>query len=344
MALPLSEISTTLVAAEIEEVSYDVGTLFCSEKVNQFGFNTNSSWIQIVVWGMNAVNRAKLSPLHPSYVDNPAYRGGYHLGAFKGYDHTWKTYTGSVTMTGEEYTEPLKIRINILPAAAKLEPFPEPIPAIDHTFKIEFARDAGDFGHGTATVVESSIVINYPYYEFDILTSNPPDFATNGKLNIGDKFYIKATHISSPLRRWWDAGYVGQVEFTVPNTAYTEVTSLQNRTFIALKQTSPTVFNNYLVKVDLFADLYTPKTVVVKSQISLSSDYTTDVYEKTESKYIARNTTPGTQTLVASLEFDYNATNIKNKTTVGQTVYGRLYIDGVLHLNFSTTVQSTMPL
>ncbi len=345
-ALPLSEISTSLVASAISEASNDVGTLFCSTKVNPFGFNIPfSSNMQTLLFGMSAANRAKLSPAHPDYVVNPSYRGGYHLGAFRGYDHTWKAYTGSIrdTLDGSEYTEPVTVRINIIPAGAMLEDFPEPVPAIDHVFKIEYARTLADFTHSTSVVLEASKTINYPYYEFDINPLTPPDFSTNGKLNVGDTFYIKVTHLSSPERRWWN--FESQtMGFVVPNTAYTETITLENEVIRAIKQTTPVVANDYFIVCDLYADLNTPKTVVIKVQMSLTSDFTTDVYTKTESQYIARNTTPGTQTLVGSLMFDYNATDIKNKTSVGQTVYGKLFIDDVLQLNFSTTVQSTMPL
>ena len=201
-ALPTTGISISLVRNTIGAVSNDLGTLFLHPNVNEYGFNCTKMREQNAVWGKTSSQRAALSPSDPNYTPIPGVIPGYHLGYFRGYDHDWVAYiNGGMESHITSYEDPMNFDV-VIRVPSKLIGKPTPTPAVEHIFKLEFARNINQFDLGTATVISNNFIVAYPFTSFQIDALYPPDYATNGSLSEGQAFYIKATHLSSPERRW----------------------------------------------------------------------------------------------------------------------------------------------
>lgn len=347
MALPNTGISITQIATAIGEASNDLGTLFCSDKVNEYGFNCPDSQVQNTIWGMPSTERIKLSPNNINFTPIAGYPMGYHQGAFRGYDHSWKVYTfeafGGV---GNEYYNPITFTLGIKTVLLKLESLPEPSPAVDHVFKVEFGRATTDFSQGTATVIYASLNVNYPSYSFQINANNPPDFATKGTLAIGQTFYIKLSHTSSPERRWVDPDVVTEIfSFVVPNTAYTNAKNLSNLNVVAVEQTTPTVYKNVNMSADLNADFGVAGSVTVKYEIATDSAFTTNYYASSTTVPVPKNVSnPGTPTLVDNIVMDFTDSPIFQQVAPGNTIYCRFLLNGVSQGVREAIVLDSVPL
>ena len=329
-ALPLTGISTSMVAQAIGEASNDVGTLFLSTKVNAWGFNPPGAANLEAVWGKSVEERTKLSPTAVGYTPIVGVIPGYHLGYFRGYDHDWVVYmNGGLNIETDEYYDPFIFRLYIdkIPALVNK---PDPATPIDHLFKIEFARSIEAFGNGTATVIHDSIACNYPYKQFSFSANFPPDFATNGILGKNEVFYIKVTHLSSPARRWQEAGEPSLiVQFTTPDSAFTDTYSAQNRVVTAVDRIAVPATTIFKIDFDLYADFGEARSVDFRFMMSNTSDFSANVfYADSGALSVSKNTTPGTQTFSQSVTLDLSTSGIATYVSAGNTVYWRLYTNG----------------
>lgn len=319
-----------MVAQAIGEASNDVGTLFLSTKVNAWGFNPPGAANLEAVWGKSIEERTKLSPTAVGFTPIPNVVPGYHLGYFRGYDHDWVVYmNGGLNIETDEYYDPFIFRLYI----EKIPPLinkPDPATPIDHLFKIEFARSVAAFGNGTATVIYDSIACNYPYLQFSFNASAPPDFTTNGQLDKNEVFYIKVTHLSSPARRWQEAGEPAViVEFTTPDSAYTDTYSAKNRVVIAVEKLTVPAVTMFKINFDLYADFGTARSVNFRFMMSDTSDFSANVfYTDSGALSVAKNTTPGTQTFSQYVTLDLSNSGLYQHVNAGETVYWRLYTNG----------------
>ena len=349
MALPESNISVTMIKQAIGVGSNNVGTLFCHEQVNEWGFNTPDTILQNLIWGVDAVYRRKLSPNDPDYV--PVLRPGYRIGAFRRYDHNWVAYSlGPIEMTptymdeSENYVGRMTFTVPIILVDDKLIGKPVPSPAVEHIFKLEFARNANGFDMGNSTVINDNFVAYYPSVSFYIDSLYPPDYVTNGALSSNEPFYIKVTHLSSPERRW-GLEFSGLIlSFVTPVNPYTEVATLQNVSAVAVKKTTSPALTLFEVNADLFSDFSTGTTVTIVARMSVSADFQTDVYAQTQNKYCAKNNNPGVPKSEGHLEFNFSNSGIANNVSVGQTVYYRLWLNGNQVLSNSVVVYDEIPI
>jgi hypothetical protein len=345
-ALPLTGISTSMVAQAIGEASNDVGTLFLSTKVNAWGFNPPGAANLAAVWGKSVAERTKLSPTATGFTPIPNVIPGYHLGYFRGYDHDWVVYHfEELIMTGDEYYDPMEFKVSILRMAG-LENKPTPSPAIEHTFKIEFARSEGAFSAGTATLISDNFIVTEPYGSFEIEALYPPDYSVNGSLDEGETFYIKVTHLSSPERRWFATSLDEHIfSFTTPESAYTNTFEYRNFEITAIKRTATPAITMFKVEADLYADFRFQQYINFTGTMSTSSDYSQNVYNLYDNNVsIPENTTPGTKTFVKHLEFDFSLTTLKNYVSVGSTVYGKIVASTGQQYTGSAVVTDDLPL
>jgi hypothetical protein len=347
-ALPLTGISTSMVAQAIGEASNDVGTLFLSSKVNAWGFNPPGAANLNAVWGKSVEERTKLSPTAVGFTPIPNVVPGYHLGYFRGYDHDWVVYmNGGLNIETDEYYDPFIFRLYI----EKIPPLinkPDPATPIDHLFKIEFARSVAAFGNGTATVIYDSIACNYPYLQFSFNASAPPDFTTNGQLDKNEVFYIKVTHLSSPARRWQELGEpVSIVEFTTPDSAFTDTYSARNRVVTAVDRLANPPLSAvaiFEIGFDLYADFGRDGSVDFKLMMSTTSDFSANVFATDNELFsVAKNTTPGTQTFSQHVVLSLSDSGIAGYTAAGRTLYWRLYTNGNELLYSGSVIVSDQP-
>lgn len=351
MALPLTGISVSLVRDTIGAGSNDVGTLFLHPNVNEWGFNCPDSNLQDKIWGKPSSIREDLSPLDPDYTPALGVRPGYHLGAFRGYDHDWVAYSlGPIEMTptymdeSGNYVGRMTFTVPIILVDDKLIGKPVPSPAVEHIFKLEFARNANGFDMGNFTVINDNFVTYYPSVSFYIDSLYPPDYVTNGSLSSNEPFYIKVTHLSSPERRW-GLEFSGLIlSFVTPVNPYTEVATLQNVSAVAVKKTTAPALTLFEVNADLFSDFSTGTTVTIVAIMSVSADFQTDVYTQTQNKYCAKNNNPGVPKSEGHLEFNFSNSGIANNVSVGQTVYYRLWLNGNQVLSNSVVVDDEIPI
>ena len=327
-ALPNTGITTTLVGQTLGTSSRDVGTLFLHPNVNEWGFNltggVRESVIQTQIWGVPSELRQRLSPNDPNYAGTPY--PGYHLGNFRGYDHDWVVYLwNGINHTSGFYEDNIVFKILIEPMP-KLISKPVPVPAIEHIFKIEFARNENQFNLGTATVISNNFIAIAPFSSFEIEPIYPPDYATNGSLSEGEKFYLKITHLSSPARRWVDVGGESvTIEYTTPSSAYTNSFEYRNFTIVAVKKTTAPAMTMFKVEADLYADFSTQQIIDFTGTMSTTSGYTSNVYNLYDNGVIiSANPTPGTASFVKKLSFDFSSSEIRNKVSVGSPVYGKI--------------------
>ena len=345
-ALPNTNITTTLVGQTLGTSSRDVGTLFLHPNVNEWGFNCPSINEQNAVWGQPASIRAKLSPSDPGYVYNPFLIPGYNLGYFRGYDHDWVVYLlEGVNHTSGFYEDNIIFKILIEPIP-KLISKPVPVPAIEHIFKIEFARNENQFNLGTATVISNNFIAKVPFSSFEIEPIYPPDYATNGSLSEGEKFYLKITHLSSPARRWVDIGGESvTIEYTTPSSAYTNSFEYRNFTIIAVKKTTAPAVTVFKVEADLYADFSGQQIIDFTGTMSTTVNYTNNVYNLYDNGVIiSTNPTPGTASFVKRLSFDFSGTTLNNFVSVGNNVYGKIVASTGQTFTGSAVVTDNPPL
>lgn len=347
-ALPNTGISVSMVKATIGAGTNDVGALFLHPNVNEYGFNltggVREGVIQEQIWGKPSSERAKLSPLHPNYAGTPY--PGYHLGNFRGYDHDWVVYLlGGVQGQSTFYENNMIFKVLIEPLP-KLINKPAPTPAVEHTFKIEFARNPNQFDLGTATLVSNNFKAVAPFSTFEIEPIYPPDYAINGSLTPGQTIYLRVTHLSSPERRWTITTDVPvTISYTVPNSAFSNTMEYRNFKITAVKKrTSPAVYI-FTVEADLYADFSTQQIVDFTGTMSNTSDYSSNVFNLYDNGVVINpNTTPGTPTLVKHLMFDFSSTSIRSLVNPGNTVYGKIVAAGGPQYTGSAVVTSTPPL
>lgn len=349
MALPNTNISTTLVGQTLGTSSRDVGTLFLHPNVNEWGFNltggVRESIIQAQIWGVPSELRQRLSPNDPNYAGTPY--PGYHLGNFRGYDHDWVVYIlGQLERAATTYEQPMDFKIFVELVDEKLLSKPTPTPSVDHILKIEFARNENQFNLGTATVISNNFIAKAPFSSFEIEPIYPPDYATNGSLSEGEKFYLKITHLSSPERRWANILDVPVLKsFVTPSSAFTNMFEYRNFEVLAVKQITPTVETVFTIKADLYADFSTQQIIDFTGTMSTTSGYTSNVYNLYDNRVIIQpNTTPGTASFVKRLSFDFSSSEIRNKVSVGSPVYGKIVASTGQAYAGSTTVLNKLPL
>jgi hypothetical protein len=322
-ALPLTGISTSMVAQAIGEASNDVGTLFLSSKVNAWGFNPPGAANLAAVWGKSVAERTKLSPTATGFTPIPNVIPGYHLGYFRGYDHDWVTYHfGELIMTGDEYYDPMEFKVSILRMAG-LENKPAPLPAIEHLFQIDFSRDE-NFPLENTVRIYDEFIAKEPYSSFSIDASYPPDYILNGILDKLETFYIKITHVSSPERRFVNMLNEYIYAFTTPDSLYTDTFEYRNFRITAIKQDYPVV-NIFKVEADLYADFHIQQSITFRGSMSTTPDYSQNTYHIDDNDVaIPINQTPGTKSFIKHLSFDFSGTTLKNYVIVGDTVYARI--------------------
>lgn len=327
-ALPTTGISVSMVKAAIGAGTNDVGALFLHENVNEWGFNltggVRESVIQEQIWGVPSELRQRLSPNDPNYAGTPY--PGYHLGNFRGYDHDWVVYLlDGINHTSGFYEDNIVFKILIEPIP-KLISKPVPVPSIEHIFKIEFARNENQFNLGTATVISNNFIAKAPFSSFEIEPIYPPDYATNGSLSEGEKFYLKITHLSSPARRWINVGGESvTIDYTTPSSAYTNSFEYRNFTIVAVKKTTAPAMIMFKVEADLYADFRGQQIIDFTGTMSTTSGYTSNVYNLYDNGVIiSTNPTPGTASFVKRLSFDFSGTTLKNFVNAGNTVYGKI--------------------
>ena len=346
-ALPLTGITTSMVASAIGEASNDVGTLFLSDKVNEWGFNCPGQNNMNAIWGKPPSERAKLSPLNANYTPVFGVMPGYNLGYFRGYDHNWVTYMmGAIVDNFTDYEHALKFKLSI-ERIPKLSGKPDPSPAVEHTFKLEFARNSNQFDLGTATLINNAFIAVEPYTEFQFEARYPPDYTANGSLDEGEHFFIKATHVSSPDRRWSDEMSDTFIyEFVTPRSTYTNTMEYRNFVITAVKRTATPATTIFKVEADLYADYSSQQTKSFTGTMSTTSNYSANVYNQSDNNVVIQPNTgsPGTKTLVKHLSFDFSLTTLKNLVSVGSTVYGKIVASTGEQYVGSATVTDVVPL
>ena len=344
-ALPLTEISIPLVRQTIGSGSNDLTTNFLHPNVNEWGFNCPDSKLQEAIWGKPSSLRADLSPSDPDYTPALGVRPGYHIGAFRGYDHNWVAYLfGGVTTNFIDYDSDMVFNVQV-ERVPKLMSKPAPIPAVEHMFKVEFARNINQFDLGTATVVNAAFTVTEPSSPFTLSALYPPDYGTNGSLAEGEPFYIKVTHLSSPERRWagiLDGPFVGS--YTTPESLYGEDFYYDNFVILGVKKTTIPKVTLFRVAADLYADFSAQQILSFTGIVTDDPYFNTNVFSVAGgNEIIAPNTTPGTATFVKRLEFDLSASGIANVVNVGDLVYGRIVANTGQLTGGSTTVRNDLP-
>lgn len=328
MALPNTGITTTLVGTTLGVATRNAGNLFLHQSVNEWGFNlaggVRENIIQEQIWGKPSFERQKLSPIDPNYEGTPY--PGYHLGNFRGYDHDWVVYLNDYLGSHiTSYEDPMTFDV-VIRVPSKLAGKPVPVPAVEHIFKLEFARHINHFDLGTATVISSNFIVTHPSSSFQIEALYPPDYSTNGSLAEGQAFYIKVTHLSSPERRWIPTPLDTHIfQYTTPASSFTNTLEYRNFNIIAVKKTTNPKITVFRVIADLYADYSSQQIVNFTGTMSTTSDYSSNVYNLFDNAVVInQNTTPGTATFVKQLSFDFSSSGIANTVTVGNTVYGKI--------------------
>lgn len=347
-ALPTTGISVPMVKAAIGAGTNNVGALFLHENVNEWGFNltggVRENVIQAQIWGVPSELRQRLSPNDPNYAGTPY--PGYHLGNFRGYDHDWVAYLfGGVTTNFTDYHSDMVFNIKI-ERVEKLEAKPDPVPAVYHTFKVEFARNINNFDLGNATVVNAAFTATEPSSPFTLSALYPPDYATNGSLDEGEPFYIKVTHLSSPERRWsglLDVPFIGS--YTTPESLFTNTLEYRNFRVVGVKKTTSPAITLFTVSADLYADYSSLQSISFTGMMSLTSDYSANNYSLYDNNVqIQANTTPGTPSFVKNLMFDFSLTTLKNYVSVNDTVYGKITASTGQTYTGSSVVSDQLPI
>ena len=346
MALPLTGISVSLVRDTIGAGSNDVGTLFLHPNVNEYGFNHINSNYQKAVWGKTSSQRAALSPSDPNYTPIAGVIPGYSLGYFRGYDHDWVAYLfGGVMTNFTDYHSDMVFNVQV-ERVPKLMSKPAPIPAVEHMFKVEFARNINQFDLGTATVVNAAFTVTEPSSPFTLSALYPPDYGTNGSLAEGEPFYIKVTHLSSPERRWsglLDVPFIGS--YTTPDSLFTNTLEYRNFRVVGVKKTTSPAATIFTVEADLYADYPSTQSISFTGMMSPTSDYSANNYTLYDNNVqIQPNTTPGTPSFVKNLMFDFSLTTLKDHVSVGNTVYGKITASTGQTYTGSSVVSNQLPI
>jgi len=323
MALPETGITISAVATEIGLASNNLGVLFCSENINDYGWNCPDAEVQASLWGGNNIIRT-------DFKNN---LWGYVLGAFRRFDQHWKCWRfDNLTMEGTEYVEPLTFNVSMTPAGITGQ-YADPTDYVYHSFKMEFGRAEADFAPKTykAAVMysEASPLTFFDSFSFQIDASYPPDYSTRGVLTKHSTFYIKITHISSSERRY--AGGLpngGIFSFVCPDTAYTNSMELRNFTGgCALYRT----YTNNSIRAGgvLYADLAIASVVNIGFQAALDVNFTQYLEDYNFNVNVPKNTIqPGTRQSVQYESWDWGRAEITKHVSIGTTIYYRYYING----------------
>lgn len=180
MALPNNDISISLVKSAIGETTTSVSALVLSDNVNPWGFNSPNNLQQLRHWG----NLNRQAP--------------YELGAFRGYEHTWRCYSMGIPAVSENFayydSGNIVVNLKYFPAQST------PTAGVQHLFDVFFSR-TNDFTHAAHIQVMNDVAIDdngtliIPLYPTD-----PPDLGAD--LTPNSSVYYKIKHVSSPDRRW----------------------------------------------------------------------------------------------------------------------------------------------
>lgn len=187
MALPTTNITTTMVRNAIGAATNNVGELVTSPLVNNVGFNSPDNIQNNLFWGKTRAKRQAMS--------------AYPLGAFRGYDHDWVAFRliESLGSPSADIDTQVNISVPIGFAFPNLEN--KPSVSVSHSFTVEWSR-TNNFGQVAGDIIFNGNASNT--IDFDFLASNPPD--GGAALSEGGTFYVKVNHLSSPARRWWIEG------------------------------------------------------------------------------------------------------------------------------------------
>lgn len=179
MALPTTNITTTLVRNTIGESVTKVSILRNSAKNNYWGFN--SAYVADKFWG---IKRADGIPVQ------------YDLGDYRGYDHYWRCWAfDSLVNTSGYYEAGTTLLISLInfPSWAAAD-------GTEHHFSIEFKR-TNDYQHGSGTFIETDrFTTGNTSFSTSFSNVSPPDGGT--ALEEGSTVYIRLVHLSSETRRW----------------------------------------------------------------------------------------------------------------------------------------------
>lgn len=344
-ALPTDIVGTAMISSAIGVGSNNVGTLFLHNNVNEYGFNPPGTNNFNAVWGKPPSERAKLSPNNPNYAPIVGILPGYAIGYFRRYDHDWVVYmSGGVEQEIDTYYDPIILTF-VITRPQKLLSKPSPSPAIQHTFKVEFARDILDFGSGNAYVLNEGWTISEPGSSIQIHLNFPPDYSDNGIIEKGETFFVRFIHLSSPERRWFGGGEPFLAQVTAPTSLYTDTYDIRNVMVVAVDRLLPTALTIFTIEADLWADYGEQKTMNFSASMSDSSDFIGNVFTVSlPTVTVPINSTPGTKTYVQNLGFNLTNSGIKDYVNIGNTVYYRIMKDGVIIKSGSTIVTDTPPI
>ena len=339
MELPLTGISTYLVATAIGEASSDVGTLFLSEKVNEWGFNCPGINNQKAIWGKSSFERAKLSPTNIGYTPVFGTIAGYNLGYFRGYHHDWVTYSMTMSNFARSSYTAMSTVIGIARPENLLDK-PNPYPNIFIDFDIEFARILTDFNNGKATLIDNTaFVLENSPYTLTIDGKFPPDKATNGILEENDTFYVKIAPKNVPDRRLINSTPLIISAQMVADTTPLQTLGVRDFSIVGVK-TSGGV-NVFTMAATIYANYPVARVTNVTGRMGDTSDFSGNV--STSSMLSSVELTKNGDEYTANVSFNFSS-YMGNKVRVGDYIFGQISLTNGSGDGGSTIVVDTLPL
>ncbi|PTN08032.1 hypothetical protein C8N47_11172 [Mangrovibacterium marinum] len=318
MALPETNITTTIVRNAIGAASSSIGDLRKSSLNN---------W-----WGFSSVQRGWADQSPSSH---------FKLGDYRGYDHTFRCWSFEAAFqSATEWGELLSFTIG-------LHKFP--VWSIqddaDHLFDILFKRTS-NFEQGGYTVFASNVTMNnQTSYTFTMNPSSPPD--GGDAIEDGATFYLAIVHTSSPALKWDDnkwfgtpAGQLGGnnyalIEATTPVDLcnYYVYQYAQTASMYFASPTQRGIIGSFDIMIDVRANL----TVYAQIEFCKSSGFDVDVQTLGPSALLIKNSSTGTY---EQRTISYNGTP-STLFGVGDTVYYRSKITRVSDSNVTHSTNYT---
>jgi hypothetical protein len=322
MALPSTNITTTLVGQELGLNTHNVSTLCLSSLVNEYGFNSPDYKEQSAYFGKTPYQRQ-----NENQTVFP--KQGYPLGVFRNYDHNWITFTGNngyKTSDSINYYSPIYMRLPIVYAKEDMST-KTPV-TIAHTFDVYFNRYGNDFVHTNFVKMISDQTGYYPYFQFQINPQSPPDGGS--ALTVGSTAWFKVVHKSSPDRRWISGidaisnngdGECYIFSVVIPSDPWTNSMRYTDLTFFAYRKTGN---SGIIASLNILGDLRVQNNNVnIKFEIASDSNFTTNEFlTNTSATCNANTTSPGTSVQSGSAYFDLSSAI--SKFSVGSTIYYRV--------------------
>lgn len=318
MALPETDITTTLIRNAIGAASNAISTLRTSNLNNWWGFSSVQRG-----WGDQ-------SPLSP-----------FKMGDYRGYEHTFRCWSFEEAFQNEtDWGELLSFTIGLysFPSWSVQD-------NADHLFDILFKRTS-DFEHGGYTVFAANVTLNNKTsYTFTMNPSSPPD--GGAAIEDGHTFYLAIVHTSSPALKWDDnkwfgipAGQIGGnnyalIEATTPVDLcnYYVYPYAQNALMYFASPTQRGIIGSFDVMIDVRADL----TVYAQIEFCKSSVFDVDVQTLGPSKLLIKNSAAGTYEQ-RTISFSGTPSTL---FAVGDTVYYRSKITSVSDSNVTHSTSYT---